>query len=170
MPVTHRIALAVMALLPAVAAHAAAPACAPIAGSFLVEGEATSGDRDPHPTRFRLADGAGRQAHHFRYELDPVARTVRVVVYTAAGERMREVQRASNFACKDGEVVRESESSGSTEGCSYKSQLKSSVRLREDGSLVFTSQEHWEYGWLCFRKRQDVERISSFPKYPASGR
>lgn len=165
-----RVALAPIVLLLAVQARAAVPACAPIAGTFLVEGEGTSSDHDPEPTRFRLADGAGRQAHHFRYALDPAARTVQVVVYTASGERMREVQRTSNYACKGGEIVRESEASGSSEGCSYKSQFKSTVRVREDGSLAFTSQEHWEYGWLCFRKRQDVERVSSFPRYPAPGR
>lgn len=152
----------------------AAPAtseCAPVTGAFFISGVAQEhGLPSQMRVRYGSVDGAATDAHYFHYMLDPASGTVASTFFNEAGKQIRHEARASEYSCKSGVLVRESETRGYSEGCSKTGRSRSAVSVGTDGSLVFSTREQWEFGLLCFAKPREAQRVVSFPRYEASAK
>jgi hypothetical protein len=145
--------------------------CVPLTGRFLVVGVAEEqGLGAQRQVRYGNSSSASAEAHHFEYVLDPMAGTVTSVFFNEAGLRTRTDAGTSEYSCKGGELVRESEVRGGSEGCSKVGRIRSIVSVSKNGSLVFSTRENWKFGVLCFAKPVESYRVVSFPKYKAPER
>lgn len=148
--------------------------CTAIEGVFLVEGRIEErGLNAPRSIVYPLADrdpDIRGMAHHFRYRNDPASSTSTSVVFDARGVELLRRTSPSPFSCHRGEMEYEQDLQGGSEACSKSGHIKSSVGIGQDGALMFSAEERWEFGALCFAKPTLSYRTTSFPKYEGASK
>jgi hypothetical protein len=117
----------------------------------------------------RANEAHAHRGHHFTFTFSSTRSVAEVVVYDANGERVFD-HTTSPYSCRNGALVRESEIQGGSEGCSKIGRITSKVSLGAEGALTFTAFEQWKYGFFCFAKPSEAERMSVFPAYNAAAK
>jgi hypothetical protein len=152
----------------AFAQQSQASSCASIEGTFLVRGQS---DEGATPTRqiYYLDQASGglsqKQGHYFSFKLTDAPATIEAVLFQADGTRLFSHAMPSPFVCKGGTFSREASVSGGGEGCSKVGQVKTVVSLEKDGSLIFKTEERWEFGVMCFTKPREIVRLLKYPAF-----
>jgi hypothetical protein len=141
--------------------------CEGITGVFLAVGELRDGEFQPRPVVYLDRRGAANDGrHHFQYTFNSKRGVAEVVMFNAKGEQLFDTT-SDAHACKGGVLVREVEMSGGSEGCLREGMSRSTLTISSSGALVFTTEEHFKYGFWCFKSPTLIRRTAEFLPYPA---
>jgi hypothetical protein len=141
--------------------------CAPITGTFLVEG--TQADELRANSVYFLENvnnGQSRkEGHHFLLRFNAVKQAWDVTVFNLAGSELFDRDVNWQYTCQNGVFVREYDVQGGSEGCSKKGRIQTQLELGPSRELRFTSKEQWEFGALCFSGPKQSVRVTAFPRF-----
>lgn len=150
------------------AAGIAQASCSAIEGDFLITGETLEHEVNTRrPTRHleaSLDPGLRQEAHHFHYKVDPNTATSTSIVFNAAGVQLMASTQVSSYVCRNGQLVYERRVDGGSEGCSKSGRVATTLSIGPRGELLFSTVEHWDFGWLCFSKPMENHRTTSFER------